>query len=395
MLIPPAGPLRTICLSVLVNTVGTGLFVTASVIYFTDGLEFSAPSVGRAMTVGGMVSVVLLLAIGRWIDRRGPVTAYVILLIAQALSRFLLALPLTFAAFIAIAALVAVTASGSSTAANALIGYQHQGSDRHEARAYVRSVTNVGVSVGALIAGAFLQFAGVGSLRGLMIGNGVLFLIAAWVLRGLPAVPPPERPKVRRGALAGALRDRRFLGVTALVSISSIHYDVIAVALPIWIVQYTRAPDGIVAAAILLNTIMIILLQVRFSRRAASPRAALRMICWSALAFGVAWPVLGLAAFPGPALAVAMVLLAVAVHSIGELQHSNAGFALSYDLAMADRHGEYQAATAIGRALAKAIAPFVLLTLVVPAGLGGWCVLALVVAGSLLALLAYRRVLAD
>jgi hypothetical protein len=82
--------------------------------------------------------------------------------------------------------------------------------------------------------------------------------------------------------------------------------------------------------------------------------------------------------------AIALLLLAAALLTVGDLLFSASGWGLSVGLTPGDAHGEYQSTFATGSATALTFAPVLMTTLVVGWGVPGWLVLAgLFLAGSL------------
>lgn len=63
-----------------------------------------------------------------------------------------------------------------------------------------------------------------------------------------------------------------FLLATAANAVLYLHDGILTIALPIWIVSAKSIPNGMVSALLLVNTVGVILLQVRFARGTASIR---------------------------------------------------------------------------------------------------------------------------
>jgi MFS family permease len=73
-LLPEAGPARTLTLATLVNAIGNGAFITASVLYFTRVVGLSAPTVGIGLTVAGIAGLLSGVPAGHLADRIGART---------------------------------------------------------------------------------------------------------------------------------------------------------------------------------------------------------------------------------------------------------------------------------------------------------------------------------
>ncbi|WP_333764749.1 hypothetical protein [Streptomyces sp. IBSBF 2390] len=68
---PDAGPQRILAVSNLVYTLGSGLHLTAGVLYFTEAVRLPAGEVGLGLGIAGLLALVLGVAVGHLADRRG------------------------------------------------------------------------------------------------------------------------------------------------------------------------------------------------------------------------------------------------------------------------------------------------------------------------------------
>ncbi|MEV0004975.1 hypothetical protein AB0H28_22195 [Micromonospora sp. NPDC050980] len=84
--VPPPGPLRTLALATLANTVGTGLWLAGGALYLTRDVGLSATSVGAGLTVAGLVGLTASVPLGGLADRWDPRTLRAALQVGQALA---------------------------------------------------------------------------------------------------------------------------------------------------------------------------------------------------------------------------------------------------------------------------------------------------------------------
>ncbi|MEO6886271.1 MAG: MFS transporter, partial [Jatrophihabitantaceae bacterium] len=156
----------------------------------------------------------------------------------------------------------------------------------------------------------------------------------------------------------------------------SVQYEVLNVALPLWLVHYTEAPRWTFAPLLMVNTVMIIVFQVRASRGAEQLAVARRAVLRSGLVFALAALVFLSAHWAGVVLAVVLLGVAVMVHTVGELWHAGAAFGLSFELAPAHAQGQYQGLFGMGMGLAQTVGPAMLTLLTITWGPPGWLVVA-------------------
>ncbi|UKY47479.1 MFS transporter [Streptomyces inhibens] len=369
-LMPDAGPQRTIATSNFVYTVGSGLYLTAGVLYFTQAVHLPASRVGLGLGIAGVVSLAVGIAVGHLADRHGARGVYATTLVVQALATAGFVLADSFWPFV----LAVCTATGARAAGLAARSplIRHYGGDRpQEFRAYLRAVTNIGISLGALLAGWAVQVGTLPAYQLLVIGNAIAFAASAAVLVFLPPVTPG--PPVG-GPRWIALRDRPYLLITALDGIMAIQFKVLTVAIPLWLVEATTAPRWLVSGAMLFNTVIVIALQVRASRNIDSPVAGGAAYRRSGVAFLVSCSLISLSAGIPAWAAVTLLMTAVLIHTVGELWHSAGGFEVSFALAPERATGQYLGVFGLGAGLADAVGPTLLISLCITWGRPGWYV---------------------
>ncbi|MEU3426736.1 MFS transporter [Streptomyces gardneri] len=387
-LLPDTGPQRTLAASNFVYTVGSGLFLTAGVLYFTQAVHLPAATVGLGLGIAGLLSLAVGIAVGHLADRHGARGVYTATLVVQAVATAGFVLADGFWPFV-VAVSTATGAKAAGLAARAPL-IRHYGGDRpQEFRSYLRAVTNVGISLGALLAGWAVQVGTLDAYRILVVGNALAFAAAAVVLVLLPPVAPAPASEGPRWI---ALRDRPYLVLTALDGIMAVQFKVLTVAVPLWLVGSTTAPHWLVSGAMLANTVIVVGLQVRASRGIDSPRAGGRAYRRAGAAFLASCGLVSLSAGVPAWAAVALLLTAVVVHTVGELWHSAGGFEVSFALAPRHATGQYLGVFGLGAGLSEAIGPGLLIALCITWGRPGWFVVgALFALAGLLTPLAVRR----
>ncbi|WP_431931021.1 MFS transporter [Nonomuraea jabiensis] len=369
-LVPEAGPQRVLAASNFVYTLGSGLYLTAGVLYFTEGVHLPASQVGLGLGIAGIVSLALGIAVGHLADRHGARGVYTVTLVVQALATAGFVLADSFWPFL-LAVCAATGAKAAGLAARSPL-IRHYGGDRpQEFRAYLRAVTNVGVSFGALLAGWAVQADTLMAYRLLVAGNALAFAASAAILICLPPVAPGP---VVRGPRWIALRDHPYLLLTALDGIMAVQFKVLTVAIPLWLVGFTAAPRWLVSGTMLISTVMVVALQVRASRGVDSPAAGGGAYRRAGGAFLVSCSLIPLSAGSPAWGAATLLVITVVIHTIGELWHSAAGFEVSFALAPEHATGQYLGVFGLGAGLAEGLGPALLIALCITWGRPGWYV---------------------
>ncbi|MFI7518333.1 MFS transporter [Micromonospora globbae] len=372
-LLPEPGPARTLALSTLVNTVGRGTWLTVSALFLTRSVGLTVAQVGVALSVTALVSLVASTPMGYLADRHGPRGLQLAALVASAVCTAALVAVRSFAAFLVVGVLMAVADSATRGARGALIAGAVPADQRVRTRAHLRAVTNVGISVGAVVAGVGLAADTRAAYVALILLDCVTYLVAAAILLRLPEVPPVPAPT--HGPRLIALRDRPFLAFTVLDGLMSMHFGLLNIALPLWIAGHTRAPHWLISGCMMVNTVMVVLFQVRASRGTEDLPGAGRAARRAGAVIAVACVLFAASGGVPAPVAVPLLLGGALVHVVGELWHAAAGWGVSFGLAPAHAQGQYQGAYAMGMQLGSMVAPVVVTTLAVGWGVPGWLLL--------------------
>jgi MFS family permease len=358
--------------STLVNTIGTGMLLTASVLYFTRVVHLSAARVGLGLSLAGLVGVAAGLPVGDLADRRGPREVQLALLWIMAATMTAYLFIHSFAVFVVVVA-VDQSANNATTAVRGGLIRRVGGEGASAFRARLRAVTNAGIGLGTLFAAAAIQFNTPTAYRVMIIGNALSFVLSALILRRLPHLEPLSRPE--RESRWGAARDLPFNAWAIINGLMSIHYSVLLIPLPLWIVGHTHAPRWSVACGLLINTVICVCFQVRVGGRVRTMAQGAAAYRTAGLLFLVSCPLLGLLGGLPAWSAVLLLAIGCAVHTVGELWQSSGQFALGYDLAPAHAQSQYQGMMGLWSSLGLSLSPALLTLLCVDGGRAGWTAL--------------------
>ncbi|MFC8449019.1 MFS transporter [Kitasatospora sp. NPDC057223] len=383
---------RSLAALLAVNATGNGLFLTVSTLWFTHGLGYSASRVGLALTLAGLCGILTAYPAGRAADRHGAKRVLTALHLLQAAAMAGFAAAHSYTAFLLLAC--AVTAGSRANAAVRATLYAHTlpTATRTPALGLLRAVNNAGIGAGAALGTAVIALDHPAAYQGAVLADAATFLLALIPLRTIPTAPAPTPPlspvdAPRRTAGAGsALRDRSYLAVTVLNAIVNMLYVVLEVALPLWLVNHTDAPRTLVGPLLLLNTVLVIALQVRATRHTTDLPAAARSFRLGGLLTALACLTATTATDRAPATAAAILLTAVLLLSLGEVTSQAGSWTLGYALAPDHAQGAYQGVFQTGISITQALGPIAVTTLVLPHATAGWCALAATFATAAVAL---------
>jgi MFS family permease len=375
--LPDPGPLRTLTKATLANTIGNGLYYTVEVIFFTRSVGLSVHRVALGLGIAAVAGLLVSIPAGHQADRFDPRVIVGVATAGEGAVMACFTLVHSFVPFLLLGIVAGALGGANGAARAALMGRFGQGEERVRIRAYQRAVTNLGMSFGIVLSGVGLALDTRSAYVAMVLGNALTFLVAAaFVLRLPPMTPVAPAEGQRRAPMTVVLRDRRYLLASVLNGLFAIHFIIQSVALPLWILDDTRAPRWWVAVLLVINTLMVITLQVRTSRGSGDVVRAARIFLRSGVLIAVACVLYSLASGLNPVLACSVLVLAMAAHTFGELFSSGASWGVGYGLARDDLQGQYQGAFSLGWGISGVIGPSLVTATAISLGRVGWLILA-------------------
>ncbi|MFJ7265440.1 MFS transporter [Streptomyces sp. NPDC099050] len=408
-------------LALLLDRTGTGLWAASSVLYFTFVLGLDAGRIGLLLGAAAVAGIAGSPLAGH-LAGRFPVRS---LLIGCHLLRLgTLGTLLVVTRFDVLLPLVAVTCLGdrAAKALEMLFATRVAGERRGTYQALARSSANAGYAVGAGIAAAGLVVGTPEAYRALILANALSFLAAAALVRrtrepraegrvaaagagaetgtvaagtvaagtgvagvgvagvgvagvGVAGVGPAGDGDPGRTRAPSPWRDRGYLRFVLLDIPMSLDDSVLAVGLPLWLVAHTDAPHALVPAFLVINTVLVVVLQLRVSARFEQPRQAAAAVSVYGLTMLVCCLLLALSAGTG-AVAASVVLLAAAGLVTGaELLRSVSSWELAVSLAPEEARASYLGVAGMAMSVQKSAGPLLLTGVVMTAGPAGWLAL--------------------
>nr|WSY53496.1 MFS transporter [Streptomyces sp. NBC_00886] len=380
-LVPPAGPQRVLALAQLTNSVGDGAYYVTSALYFTHVVGLAPARVGLGLTLAWAVGSLVGVPLGRLADRRGPRGTAVLLALATGLAVASFLVVRGFAPFVVAACAYASAQSGLAAARQALLAGLVSAGERTGLLAHLQSTLNAGLAVGAGLGGLALRAGTRSAYLGVFALDAVSFLVCAGLLLRLPSVVRVAGGKAagagaqKKTAGLGVLRDRPYVVVTLLNTVLLLRMPLLSLGLPLWIAERTAAPTWLVSALFVLNTGAVMVFQVRTARGVTGLASATRAVRRSGWVMLAACAAFALSAGASPWVAAGALVVGAVLQVAAEMGQSAGSWQLSFDLAPADRVGEYQGFFGTGVTVARTMGPLVLTSLLLEWGTPGWLLL--------------------
>jgi MFS family permease len=384
-LLPASGAARILTLNAFVGAIGTGLFLTGSVLYYTRVVGLSDAQVGFGLSAAGLCGLFAAVPAGAVADRLGARRTLVALHLWRVVGYTLLAFVHSFWAFLVMVCLVTVADRAGPPINQAMVGTLFTKQERVRTMAYLRAVRNLGLSLGALLAGLALTADTPTAYRLLTLGNAASFLPMALLVASLrryerrPAVDGSAAPAATASADPPApqavphpLRDVPFVGLAASNGVLLLHDSVLFIALPLWIAQQTHAPRPLVSAMLVINTVLTAVSQVRWTRMTETFPAATRAMSLAGVILAASSVLLAAAHYGGPLVASVLLVTGVVALTVGENLHSAASWQVSFDLSPATARARYLSVFGLGQAGQDMLGPSLVTALALGLGPVGW-----------------------
>lgn len=367
-LLPDGRARRILAAGIFVNSFGGGMFVTSSALYFTRVVGLTAAEVALGLFIGSSVGLLAGVLVGQVADRYGPRETQLAVMLFGAVSMSGYLLAHSFLPFVLVCVCIGLTyAANDASRAPLIRGFG--GDQAATYRAYLRSTQNLSWALGALTAGVGIQFDTPAAYRALIIARAAAFAGSALVQWFLPRLGPvPAPPRTVRWA---AMRDRTYLTATVLNGLVRMHTAVPVFLLPLWIVGHTQAPRWLVAGMLLVNTLLVVVLQVPVSRGVHDQRTAGLRLRWAGIALCAGMALMAFADGLGAWAAAGLLAAGMVVYTLGELWHAAAEMEWTFGLAPAHAQGQYAGVFGLGTGVAEALGP-VVLTVCLHWGAAGW-----------------------
>lgn len=339
--------------SAAIDALALGLYLASAGLFLAVVIGMSTEVVGVVLGVGGAASMVGAVPIARLTERFSGRNVLCALFIVRGFA---------FLAFAVardpVSATIAVTAAGflNRGIGPILQSIGLDGVDSAESvtvLARIRALRNAGIALGGVPVGFVLAADSALGFR-LMVGAAGAIAgtaaILALLLPRTPALPPREGQKRARV-------HRDFVRLTVTYGLLTMSGIVLGLGLPLLIIGQPGIPRWTVGGIQVGNTVMVVALQVLFSRGAQVVTRARRMLAAGGATTALGCALLILLPSSTGGLAVALVALIIVVFTIAELLASSGGAGMMLSFVPEGERPRYLAVYNLGFAGATIVGP--------------------------------------
>jgi MFS family permease len=367
----PAAPVaRRLCAQTFIYSLALGVILPGNAAYFTRHVGLSLQEFGTAFSIATAVAFLLAIPLGRVSDRIGAQVVWLSTALIEGVA--FMSYPLVGAMLQAVLVMsvleVAAITGNSARMAYTLEVLPDEG--RVRALAQTRIWFNIGAASGGAATGLALSLPS--GLAGIPILTGLLTLVNAASIRRLP--PTGARLRRRPNPLtSGALRDRRFVTLALVMGLVGSSAGVMNVVLPAWMLSRTAIPASALGAFFVLNTVLVVLLQVPLSKGAetlvgaahSGRVAGLLMAATCLVAVGLSFSTI-------PWVIIAVGVAVFSVLTASEIFYSASRWGVFAEVAPEDGRAEYQSLYQLGARAALFVVPAAFTLLLSHWGAWGW-----------------------
>ncbi|MGW6015539.1 MFS transporter [Streptomyces sp. NPDC055210] len=365
---------RPLLAAVAVDSLGTGLYLPLSMLYFLRVTDLDLVTIGVLTSVSTALTLPLPLVVGKLADRFGPRlvvaagqalqgTGFLLYLLVSGTGSLVAAMLVTTAGlrvywssvFTLIADLAdAESADATGTDATGLAGADAK--DHWFARAGM--IREAGAGGGALLAGAVLAVDSTRVYDGLILASGLAFLAAALVVAlAVPALPHTAPPAAGRSGYGALLRDRPYLALIAISTIFATCSTFLSLSLPVYVIQGLSGPDWAPGPLLALNTLLLATCTAAVTRFVRRRCTRARAMAWAGGLWALWCAASASAVLLPPRALVPFLAAAVVCYTLAEMVYGPASNALAADAAPPGSRGTYLAAFQYSYAGANVLAP--------------------------------------
>ena len=387
--------LRSLTIATLVSAVGRGVTLTLVVLYLTLIIGLPAAQVALLFTIGAAAGIGASYLGGHLADVISARRMLVVVTVVTGVALASLVFVTEFWGALAIEVVVSFALSASGSVRSAIIARAFTGPARVTSRAVLRTVMNIGIAAGSGIAAIPLAIGTPLAYQAVLVVGGAAYAASALLLIRLPArVDAPVRTEGDAAAPRGRSpwRDPRYLLFAALSAVVAMLFALENIGVPLWLAHDTVAPEYLLSIMLIVNTTLVILLQVPMSRGTHDLRRAGNVTAVAGVLLAAACAAYGAAGGAALVAAVVLLLAATVLHAFAEILSQAGAWGLSFELADPERAGAYQGVYSMGFSIGSMVAPLVITATALDNGLLGWLALGGIFLASALGVtaIAYR-----
>jgi MFS family permease len=378
-----------------VDSLGNGLFMPLSLVYFVELTDVSLALIGVLLTIANAVTLPIPIWVGTLADRFGALPLVVGAQLLQAVGFLAYAWVTGPVGILVSSALVAVGVRFFWSAVFTAIADHVDGGTSTLSRdtwyALANGARTAGLAAGGLVTGIVVADGRDATYRAVAYAAAVCFAAAAVLIMAFVRTGPGhEHPPLERSGYATLLRDRPFLGLIGLNAVYALSSMMLGVALPTVILHGIEGPAWLTSVLLAGNAVLIAVLSAPVVACLAGFRRTRSIIVAAAL--WAAWCVSLAVLVPGqPGWVLPVLVGGTLLFTAAELVHAPVSMGLAAAAAPPAARGRYLATFQYSFTISSIIAPAFFATLFELLPAAPWIALGLLNVASIAGVLLLER----
>lgn len=368
------------------NSLGNGVFITISTIYFISVLNVSAWFYSIVLIIAGIFGLLSGTFFGHYADKLGSKPIYRLSLLIQGLCCIGYLFGEKIYIFIICLTVSLMFEKGASAARGVMMVEIVEREDRVRFRALTRVIVNAAACIGAAMGSIVLIIDSNTIFFIAIFFNGLTFfgttIIFSYIcvkkMEKTTQIEPEKYSVEKRTSVLSAISDKRFILITLMNAILTLHSSIINIAIPVWVLQYSKLPIWLVSVVVFINTIGVILFQLKVGRNVKSIRDASKVAQKSGFCLAITCILIGVSSGVPIWIGIIIIILSGISQLFGELYQAISGWTFSFELCPEDSYGKYQGIFNAGQDASLLISPLIFTSIIMPAGIIGWGILSLI-----------------
>jgi len=358
---PAVGEHGRFVAAIAVDTVGGGLFMPVSVLYFVAVTDLTLVQIGAAISVASLIALPVTPMLGTIVDRLGARTVILWGNLLQAAGFLAYLFTDSFWSVLLWTVVVSLGRAAFFASFGNIVTAISAPGERERWFGFLGAVRNIGYALGGLLSGLAVSLDSVTAYQAIVIANAVSFVVSWALLLDLPRTPSAAHQGISEG-WGVVLRDRPYLLFWVLQLTFACSMMVLNYAFPVYAVTVLGLPGWVTGAVFVINTVM-----VGFGQglvvRACTGRIRWRVMVGAQLFFAASYLVMLGVSRAGIAVATVVLLLGAIVYSMGELVGGPVHAAVAAESAPDHLRGRYLSMVQLSWGIAGAITPIAFLAL--------------------------------
>ncbi len=363
--VPHSKYARRYGISMLIDAIGTGLFLPILIIYLVDTLLFTSDNVTKILFLTGAVSVLGAPLGGILSDRFGGKTVVIVTLTVAMLAFTQMAFTNNKEIVIWLLCSIYLMDRCSKTAKIVFVTDFVDAKERTILLAFQRSMRNGGYAIGGTLSSLLLLYWKDQAYSFIFLINAISFAYTIVVVLSIPTHGSILRKETSETiSFRQVINNANYLKLTLLNLVIASHTPLLLSGIPFWVKEYTSINIGVIPIVFTVNTVIIMLFQPFFSKMVTSHEAASNFYIYSTPITVATFAMFFASQYMDGGMSIALIVIAVVLLSIAELLTSSSEIYLSIEMADKKHLGKYLSVFSLGIEFQRVAGPALFVALI-------------------------------